>query len=187
MFITAVCYHINELQDTNLHPSESLSFHQSGLSVFIRYLSYGSCAFLLFSIRQYITEKFIYPTPIKLKVVFDIIVHVSLIIMASYQLVHIFFLYTDDPSFGKYCLSVMWGIYALVLIILGISKDQKHLRIMAIVLFSFALLKLFFYDTEQLGTIGKTIVFVTLGVLLLIVSFLYNKYKNSMTETKDAK
>ena len=187
LFITAVCYHINELQDTNLHPSESLSFHQSGLSVFIRYLSYGSCAFLLFSIRQYITEKFIYPTPIKLKVVFDIIVHVSLIIMASYQLVHIFFLYTDDPSFGKYCLSVMWGIYALVLIILGISKDQKHLRIMAIVLFSFALLKLFFYDTEQLGTIGKTIVFVTLGVLLLIVSFLYNKYKNSMTETKDAK
>lgn len=79
------------------------------------------------------------------------------------------------------------GIYALVLIILGISKDQKHLRIMAIVLFSFALLKLFFYDTEQLGTIGKTIVFVTLGVLLLMVSFLYNKYKNSMTETKDAK
>jgi len=30
-------------------------------------------------------------------------------------------------------------------------------------------------------------VFVTLGVLLFMVSFLYNKYKNSMTETKDAK
>ena len=101
LFITAVCFHINELQDTNLHPSESLSFHQSGLSVFIRYFSYGSCALLLFSIRKYLTEKFIYPTPIKLKVFFDIILHVSLIIMASYQLVHFFFLYADDPQLGN--------------------------------------------------------------------------------------
>jgi uncharacterized membrane protein len=76
----------------------------------------------------------------------------------------------------------MWGIYALVLISMGISKQQKHLRIMAIILFSITLIKLFIYDTEQLGTIGKTVVFVSVGILLLIVSFLYNQYKSKLLQ-----
>jgi uncharacterized membrane protein len=45
-------------------------------------------------------------------------------------------------------------------------------------LFAVTLLKLFFYDISYLDTISKTIVFVSLGILLLIISFLYNKYKN---------
>ena len=57
-----------------------------------------------------------------------------------------------------------------------------HLRIMAITLFSITLIKLFVYDTEQLGTIGKTVVFVSVGILLLIVSFLYNQYKSKLLQ-----
>ena len=61
-------------------------------------------------------------------------------------------------------------------IILGIYQNKKHLRIGAIVLFGMTLAKLFLYDIAELNTISKTIVFVSLGILLLIVSFLYNKY-----------
>jgi uncharacterized membrane protein len=75
-------------------------------------------------------------------------------------------------------LSILWGIYALWLISLGIWKQKKHLRIGAIVLFGLTLVKLFVYDISHLDTISKTIVFVSLGVLLLIISFLYNKFKN---------
>ena len=60
---------------------------------------------------------------------------------------------------------------------LGILKSKQHLRIGAIVLFGITLVKLFFYDISHLDTLAKTIVFVSLGVLLLIISFLYNKYK----------
>ena len=49
---------------------------------------------------------------------------------------------------------------------------------MAIALFAITLIKLAIYDISHLNTIAKTIVFVTLGVLLLIISFLYNKYKH---------
>ena len=51
------------------------------------------------------------------------------------------------------------------------------MRIAAIVLVALTLLKLFFYDLSSLDTIAKTIVFVVLGVLLLIISFLYTKYR----------
>lgn len=56
------------------------------------------------------------------------------------------------------------------------------MRVGAIVLFGITLIKLFFYDISHLNTIAKTIVFVSLGVLLLIISFLYTKYKYLISE-----
>jgi len=47
------------------------------------------------------------------------------------------------------------------------------------------LLKLFFYDIAELDTISKTVVFVSLGVLLLTISFLYNKYKDFIFEESE--
>jgi uncharacterized membrane protein len=89
------------------------------------------------------------------------------------------------PEFDKLGLSIFWGIYSLLLIGLGIFKQKKHIRIAAIVLFGITLLKLFFYDLSHLTSIAKTIVFIALGILLLIISFLYNKYKNTITGTHE--
>ena len=44
------------------------------------------------------------------------------------------------------------------------------------------LMKLFFYDFSDLDTIAKTIAFTLLGILLLIISFLYNKYRNIISD-----
>jgi Predicted membrane protein len=77
----------------------------------------------------------------------------------------------------KLGLSIICGLYALVLIFVGIKNKSRHLRISAIILFGITLLKLFFYDIASLPTVSKTIVLIILGVILLIVSFLYNKYK----------
>ena len=82
----------------------------------------------------------------------------------------------------KLGLSILWGVYALLLIVLGIYKKQKYVRIAAITLFGVTLIKLFFYDISHLNTISKTIVLVSLGVLLLIISFLYNKYKDFIAD-----
>ncbi|RZL57792.1 MAG: DUF2339 domain-containing protein, partial [Pedobacter sp.] len=85
----------------------------------------------------------------------------------------------------KLGLSILWGIYSLFLISMGLAKNKKHLRIGAMVLFGITLIKLFIYDIAYLSTISKTIVFVSLGILLLIISFLYNKYKHLIID--DAK
>ena len=79
-------------------------------------------------------------------------------------------------------ITIVWGVYALIIIGLGIWKNRQHLRIGAFILFGITLLKLFFIDIAHFGTIAKTIVLVSLGVLLLVISFLYNKYKHLIVE-----
>ena len=84
----------------------------------------------------------------------------------------------------KLGLSILCGLYSLMLIVIGIWKKKKYLRIGAISLFGVTLVKLFLYDLAHLTTIAKTIVLVSLGLLLLIMSFLYNKYTN-LIENED--
>lgn len=82
----------------------------------------------------------------------------------------------------KLGLSILWGAYSLFLISIGLWKNKKYLRIGAIALFAITLAKLVFYDLSSLGTISRTIVFISLGTLLLIISFLYNKYKHLIND-----
>jgi uncharacterized membrane protein len=86
---------------------------------------------------------------------------------------------------NKLGLSILWGLYAISLIIIGIIKRKKHLRIFAIGLFGLTLIKLFIYDIAELGTIQKTVVFVSIDILLLISSFLYNKYTKLIFEDEE--
>ncbi|PWN05884.1 DUF2339 domain-containing protein [Rhodohalobacter mucosus] len=80
----------------------------------------------------------------------------------------------------KLGLSILWGAYALAVIALGIRKEKKHLRIGAIALLGVTLIKLFFYDLADLDAIARTVVFVILGLLLLLASYLYNKYRKEL-------
>ena len=73
------------------------------------------------------------------------------------------------------------------MLVLGLFKKKQYLRVSGIVLISFSVLKLFFYDITHLDTLRKTIVFVSLGVLMLIASFLYNKYTKEIDEDKEEK
>ncbi len=80
-------------------------------------------------------------------------------------------------SADKLGLSILWGLFSLTLIIIGIWKKLKYLRISAIILFGITLLKLALYDIRGMNSLSKTVVFILLGILLLIISFLYNKYR----------
>ena len=110
---------------------------------------------------------------------FNILFYIAILWIVSSELINILDLSGSTQSY-KLGLSILWGVYSLALIALGIWKKQKYIRITAIVLFSITLLKLFFYDISNLGTLSKTIVFVSLGILLLIISFLYNKFKHNI-------
>jgi len=82
----------------------------------------------------------------------------------------------------KLGLSILWGGYALMLIIIGLKNKVKLLRMLAMLLFAVTILKLFVYDMADMSTIAKTIVMIILGALMLIASFLYNKVKKSSDE-----
>jgi uncharacterized membrane protein len=101
--------------------------------------------------------------------------------IASSEFIHWMDIAESAQSY-KLGLSILWGIYSLFMISLGIWKKNKYLRIAAIVLFGITLAKLFFFDLSHLSTIAKTIVFVSLGILLLIISFLYHKFKHIISD-----
>lgn len=108
----------------------------------------------------------------------DLYLHFIALALLSSELLHWLDMARMENSL-KLSLSILWGIYALFMIVYGLSRDFKHIRIGGIVLFAATLLKLFAYDMADMSTILKTIVMIILGALLLTASFIYNKFKRS--------
>jgi uncharacterized membrane protein len=150
--------------------------------LFIRYLSFIALAMLwIIASRSLGTFK---PSD-NLSRGMSITFNITLLCILSNEFIHWMDLagYQNQYKLG---LSLIWGSYALTLLFSGMIKNKKHLRILAMVLFAVTLLKLFFYDLVSLSTISKTIVLVLLGILLLLASFLYNKYKDLLFNNDDA-
>ena len=180
-FLTNGLYTLSELRENYLAQELAEFYNIGAYNIYMRYISFLFFSLLLFAIYQLAQQQYL---KFNSKIPFEILLHTAIIWVTSSELLNWMDLSGSEQSY-KLGLSILWGIYALLLIGLGIWKKKKHLRIGAIVLFSITLVKLFFYDISSLNTISKTIVFVSLGVLLLIISFLYNKYKHIIfDETK---
>jgi uncharacterized membrane protein len=80
--------------------------------------------------------------------------------------------------FIKTCLPILWGVSSFCFMWLGMKFKFKPLRIISLVLFLITLLKLFIFDISNIPAAGKIAAFFCLGVLLLIVSFMYQRLKN---------
>lgn len=180
-FHTQGLYQLSELRESYLQQTMAEYYHRGNFNIGIRYISYAFAAMMIFSVYKYLRQEFLQPITPALKNSFEIMVYTSIIWVASSELLTWMDILKSDQSY-KLGLSILWGVYALMLIVIGIGRKKQHLRVGAISLFGVTLLKLFFYDISHMSTIAKTIVLVSLGVLLLIISFLYNKYKHIIAE-----
>ncbi|CAD0007466.1 DUF2339 domain-containing protein [Flavobacterium chungangense] len=72
---------------------------------------------------------------------------------------------------------ILWGILAFAFLIIGIKKQVKTIRIIALSLLGLTILKLFLYDISNISETGKIVSFILLGILILIISFVYQKIK----------
>ena len=89
----------------------------------------------------------------------------------------------DTKSYAKALgLTIFWGIYAGILLIIGISKRSYQIRSAAIFLLAIPVAKLFVYDTFNLEQIYRIISYVFLGILLIIGGFMYQKYEDRIKE-----
>ena len=154
------------------------------LYIGIRPMSYVLAAGLLYLLYEYSRDPLLEERVDSGLLVhgFEGLAYTFVFVVASFELVNLMEQF-GLPDATKLGLSILWGVYALVMIVIGIAKDKKHLRIAAFVLLTVTLAKLFFYDIANLETISKTILFVTLGMTLLLISFLYNKYKTFIFKT----
>jgi uncharacterized membrane protein len=108
-----------------------------------------------------------------------------LLIFFSQEVAHLFVVvaqktdtidYLED-QYLKAVLTIVWGLCSFGLMWLGMRKKNKTLRIISLSVFCLALLKLFFFDLANVSEGGKIIAFILLGVLLLTISFMYQRLK----------
>ncbi len=186
IFLTAGLLAIGQLRDNYLNRTDAELFARGTNHLIIRYISYFFAAGLIASIYAVCRQDFIrkYSPDLNFGKTFDTIFYPAVLWLTSSELLNWMSIYAVEDSY-KLGLSILWGFYALTLVVIGIAKRKKHLRLGAIVLFAVTLAKLFFYDITSLGTISKTVVFISLGIILLIVSFLYTKYKSLILDEND--
>ncbi len=71
--------------------------------------------------------------------------------------------------------SALWMGYGAMLMVVGFWRASAFVRWQALILIAFTIAKVFIFDTSQLDHIYRIISFVALGVLLLAVSFAYQR------------
>lgn len=72
---------------------------------------------------------------------------------------------------------IFWGLLSFIFLTMGMKRNNRVLRIGALLLIAIILIKLFTYDISNASEAGKIIAFIILGIVLLIISFLYQKIK----------
>ena len=72
-------------------------------------------------------------------------------------------------------LSVLWLLYAGAMMVAGFVKNLKGLRLVAIMTFWVTIVKVFLYDLSELEGGYRVLSLVILGLILLAVSFAYQK------------
>jgi len=74
-------------------------------------------------------------------------------------------------------ITMLWTLIAVVVFVLGITLKTVWPRLAAMILIGFTLMKLIFLDSISFTAIQKIIAYLTIGTLLLILSFFYQKFK----------
>ena len=81
--------------------------------------------------------------------------------------------------------SLSLGIAAFILMCIGMRYHSKEIRIVSLAEFGIVIGKLILNDVWAMPALGKIIVFISLGALLLILSFLYQKLKDALFNEKE--
>jgi uncharacterized membrane protein len=84
-------------------------------------------------------------------------------------------------------LSVWWMIYSVVLGVFSAIIKNSIVRKLSIGLFILTILKVFLYDVQALELGYRIVSFITLGVILLAVSFAYQKNKQKIRQFLEIK
>lgn len=75
--------------------------------------------------------------------------------------------------------SIGWGLFALVLLVLGFRSHNKYVRYSGIALLAVTLLKLFFHDLASIDSIYRIGALIVVALIALFASFLYQRFLNA--------
>ena len=149
----------------------------------------------------YITKKWDFHHPLKIKMpdLEDWIVEKKYILailivtanILTFSILNLEVIKTIDYFFGSIedlnnikslSLSLLWAIYAIIIISAGIIIRLSKVRLAGLGLMFIPIVKLYVYDLWSLENVYKVSLFITLGLIFLISGFLYQKYTERIKE-----
>ena len=77
-------------------------------------------------------------------------------------------------------LSLLWALYAAILIVLGVVRRLRWVRIAGLALLALPVIKLFAHDSRTLEQEYRVIAFIALGLILLSGGLLYQRYSRAV-------
>ncbi|HVT60071.1 MAG TPA: DUF2339 domain-containing protein [Thermoanaerobaculia bacterium] len=100
-----------------------------------------------------------------------------LVTLTVRQLFHGTFLDQGPGSAAeRYAYSATWVLFGVVLLLAGILRRGKLLRYGSLAVMLLAVVKVFLYDTSRLSDLYRVLSFLGLGVSLLLLAYLYQRF-----------
>ncbi|OQY26722.1 MAG: hypothetical protein B6244_12880 [Candidatus Cloacimonetes bacterium 4572_55] len=170
IFITLISFYIDYFESFSLNGGYWYYINGYGFRFIQRMLT--TCAVLggIFSLSRLALANE------KKPILFYSMFGVMLFIVLNIETSAFFHDYVSSARFAA--ISVLWALFATVLMIMGFVQNVSSLRKISLGLFGFTILKVFFVDMAKTATPFRILSFAVLGLLLIGASYLYHKYRD---------
>jgi len=89
-----------------------------------------------------------------------------------------------DPEKARWItqmsLSIVWGVYAAAILVIGFWRNARILRLSALALFGATALKLVIVDMAKVEEVYRIVSFFVLGILMIAASYLYHRIEKRL-------
>jgi hypothetical protein len=109
-------------------------------------------------------------------------VHGAIIVIGGLSLWRFLSLWVLEQQPSGFYLTASWSLLALALFTAGISLRERMYRWLGLGILGCALGRVMIIDVWKLETLYRILSFLALGVVLLVLGFIYNKYQEKIRE-----
>lgn len=81
---------------------------------------------------------------------------------------------------------IVWGAIAFWSILFGLRRKNFQLRLVGLSLLGLTIFKIFLFDVWEMPQLGRILAFVSLGLLILIISFMYQRLRKLLFDNEKA-
>jgi uncharacterized membrane protein len=149
---------------------EHLRYQPSALNLFYRMIEW---AVLLFLILYMLARVRLKNDSIDSRSIYTVLANGLLMFYTTVEVNTLFHWYV--PLFQAGAQSVLWALFAIAWVVIGLWRRSKAWRVSGLVLFVIVTAKVFLLDLAELAAIYRVAAFMIVGIILLGGSFAYLK------------
>jgi uncharacterized membrane protein len=123
-----------------------------------------------------------------------LLISITCILSVSFELYRIYIflngttyqnIFQLQEHFSILYLPIIWAVLSCGSIFAGLKKNIPELNKIGFGLLGITILKLYLYDVWQMDNVSRIIAFIILGIILLLSSFMFQKFKNMLKNLVD--